>query len=116
MMQPMKQLLFLVALLTSGGCGGHDIGNIDDVVGDSCRSDRDCDTRCYLGDDFPGGFCSLPCSSDRDCPSDTYCMSTNGGVCMFACPEFDCRRLGADWQCRERSRAGGGSVRVCSGD
>ena len=111
----MKHLVFVVAILC-GACGGHGSGDIDEVIGESCSDDRDCAERCYRDNDFPGGFCSLACNSDRDCPSDTYCMSTNGGVCMFACPEFDCDRLGPGWECRERSRAGGGDIPVCSGD
>jgi hypothetical protein len=111
----MKFLVILCALFVTA-CGGHGEGEIDDVVGAACGSDRDCEARCYIGGDFPGGFCSLPCASDNDCPTDTYCMSESGGVCMFACPAFDCTRLGPGWECRDRSRQNGGSVNVCSGD
>jgi hypothetical protein len=112
---PMKQIVFLSAILCAA-CGGHSAGDIDEVIGDTCIDDRDCADRCYRDSDFPGGFCSRPCVSDRDCPSDTYCMSTNGGVCMFACDAIDCDRLGPDWQCRSKSRVGGGDISVCSGD
>ena len=111
----MRTFVILCAL-TVAACSGHGAGDIDDVVGAACSSDRDCASRCYIDDEFPGGFCSLACDSDNDCPSDTYCMSTNGGVCMFYCPAFDCARLGPGWRCRERSRENGGSVTVCSGD
>jgi hypothetical protein len=111
----MRSLAFICALFVAA-CGGHELGEIDDVVGSSCATDRDCDSRCYRGDDFPGGFCSLPCASDNDCPGDTFCMSESGGVCMFACPAFDCRRLGSDWECRDKSRQNGGRANVCSGD
>lgn len=103
-------------LLAVGGCGGHDTGDIDSVIGESCVSDRDCDTRCYVDGDFPGGICSVPCQSDNDCPSDTFCMKKAGGVCLFACPEFDCSRLGAGWACRDKDRQNGGTVSVCIGD
>jgi len=107
--------LILFAILV-GACGGHDVGEIDEVVGNACADDRDCDSRCYRDSDFPQGFCSLPCSSDQDCPSDTYCMDNHDGVCMFACPAFDCDRLGVGWDCRDRGRVGGGEIHVCSGD
>ena len=106
----------LLCVLCVAACGGHDAGDIDDVIGATCATDRDCEARCYLGGDFPGGFCSLPCESDNDCPPDTYCMSESGGVCMFACPAFDCGRLGEGWECRGESRKNGGSIDVCSGD
>ena len=38
-----------------------------------------------------------------------------GGVCMFACPEFDCSRLGPGWSCENKNRQNGGEIRVCSG-
>src|SRR5512143_2275858 len=101
------RFLALSGLLLFAACGGHDVGGIDDVIGAGCSSDRDCDTRCYIDNDFPGGFCSVPCQSDNDCPSDTYCMSTNGGMCLFSCGTnggFDCSRLGPGWTCRDRDR------------
>jgi hypothetical protein len=106
--------LFLVCALLVGACG-HGDGDIDTEVGATCVDDRDCDDSCVLGGDFPGGFCSLPCDTDNDCPGDTYCMETQGGICMFACPAFDCDRLGAGWSCKSRKRNNGGDINVCSG-
>jgi hypothetical protein len=106
--------LVLTCLLAVAACG-HDDGDIDELVGATCSDDRDCDERCFLGGDFPGGFCSIICDTDNDCPDDTFCMEESGGVCMFACPPFDCDRLGGGWSCRDRSRKSGGSVNVCSG-
>ena len=110
----MKYLVILCALFVTA-CGGHDNGDIDPIVGAACSNDRDCDSRCYLGGDFPGGFCSMSCETDNDCPNDTYCMAEAGGVCMFACPAFDCSRLGGGWQCHDRDRQNGGKTNVCSG-
>lgn len=110
----MKSFVILCALFVTA-CGGHGEGDIDPVVGAACASDRDCESRCYIGGDFPGGFCSMSCASDNDCPGDTYCMSESGGVCMFSCPAFDCSRLGAGWECHDRERQNGGKVNVCSG-
>lgn len=112
----MKSLVIALACAFVAAACGHDGGDIDEVVGDSCTSDRQCEERCFIGGDFPGGFCSLSCSSDNDCPEDTFCMTASGGVCMFACPSFDCSRLGAGWECGSKSRQNGGEVNVCVGD
>lgn len=111
----MRSIVILCALFVAA-CGGHDEGDIDNVIGSACTTDRNCDNRCYLGGDFPGGFCSIPCASDNDCPSDTLCMQKEQGVCMFACPQFDCSRLGAGWGCHDEDRLSGGKANVCSGN
>src|SRR5262245_53543464 len=107
----MKRIVAIAVLLIAG-CGND---GIDREIGATCVTDRDCVDRCYNGPEFPGGFCSLQCQSDLDCPIDTLCMSTNGGTCMFECPQFDCGRLGPGWRCRLRSHAAGGDANVCSG-
>lgn len=110
----MRTLVFACILLVSA-CG-RDEGDIDEFIGAPCSNDRECDSRCYIdGNDYPGGFCSIACSSDNDCPADTFCIDENGGVCLFACPAFDCERLGPSWTCRNRDRASGGSINVCFG-
>lgn len=112
----MKTILCALALALAA-CGGHDLGSIDTTIGAGCSSDRNCDNRCFLdnNDNFPGGFCSLPCLSDRDCPGDTYCVDHQGGVCMFICPAFNCALLGPGWACKDVDHLGGGKVNVCSG-
>ncbi len=110
----MRQVLIAVVFLI--GCNsGHRLGQIDPEIGASCSSDRDCQDRCFVGGDFPGGFCTLTCASDRDCPSDTFCMDVQGGACMYICPDFDCARLGGGWSCRDTGRIGGGQAAVCRG-
>jgi len=107
----------LTSLFLLAACGGHDEGSIDDVVGSPCASDRDCDSRCYIDpNDYPGGFCSMSCQSDDDCPADTFCIEKDGGVCLFACPAFECARLGNGWECKDKGRISGGSITVCIGD
>jgi hypothetical protein len=111
----MKRLVTATIVLLAA-CGGHDPGDIDSVIGAACASDRQCETRCFGGPELPGGFCSIPCQTDNDCPGEALCMSMNGGMCLFACPEFDCSRLGVGWTCRSRSHEGGGDANVCSGN
>jgi hypothetical protein len=98
-------------------CAGHGAGSIDEVVGAGCSVDSQCADRCYTGNaDFPGGFCSRPCTSDADCPGDTVCATKAGGVCLFVCPPFDCAELGPGWHCSDKDLVGGGKANVCIGD
>ena len=112
----MHRLVLLFALVLTA-CGGHGTGNIDDTVGAACTGDRQCADRCFLdgNDKFPGGFCSLTCVTDRDCPNDTYCVTAAGGVCLFACPAFNCSRLGAGYVCEVHDDTSGAKVSVCIG-
>lgn len=106
----------LVLILLTSACGRDD-GDIDELIGDSCTTDRDCDDRCYRDSgDYPGGLCSIQCNSDNDCTGDSFCMDRDDGVCLFDCPAFDCARLGPGWTCKERDRVGGGKLNVCIGE
>lgn len=97
------------------GCG-RSSGDIDSYIGNACTSDRDCDERCYLGGNFPGGFCSVACATDNDCPSDTVCIDHDGGVCMYLCTAQDCTHLGRGWGCHDEDRRSGGKDNVCIGN
>lgn len=112
----MKWIALALVLVTSA-CGRDD-GDIDELIGAQCTSSGQCEERCYAdgNNDFPGGFCSIPCFSDNDCTPDSFCIDKAGGVCMFLCPEFDCTRLGPGWVCDNKDRVGGGSINVCIGN
>lgn len=108
--------IVLALVLVISACGRDD-GDIDTLIGERCTADRECEDRCFRDtSDYPGGFCSSACDSDNDCTTDAFCMDRDDGVCLFACPEFDCGRLGAGWSCRERDRIGGGKLTVCIGN
>ena len=116
MREMLRAGLMMGALLFAWGCGGG-VGVDGDVVGGSCRDDRDCDPegRCLRNDDFPGGQCTLRCGNDGDCPSDTYCIEREGGVCALACQFSDECRGG--YECKgQRSRERNGDRLVCIGD
>ncbi len=100
-------------VLVIGACG-HDSGTIDRTIGAACTADTQCDHQCFQGPNYPGGFCSLSCTGDVDCPSDAVCA--DNGVCLFACPAFDCTRLGAGWGCHNVDHFGGGRVSACIGN
>ena len=96
--------------------GNDRIGNSGDVVGGPCRTNDTCaeGSECIVGGDFPGGMCTLACSSDADCPGATRCISNEGGICMLPCEsKADCRE---GFQCEGKSREGGdGDKKVCNG-
>lgn len=109
----------LLTLLTSacGNDSGEDgIGNAGDVVGGPCQTTDACaeGSECIVGGDFPGGMCTVACSSDADCPGATRCISNEGGICMLPCEtKADCRE---GFQCEGKSREGGdGDKKVCNG-
>ena len=109
--------LLAACLVVLAGCGGHANGDIDSLIGDACLRDTDCDSRCYIDSrSFPGGFCSNACTTDADCPPDALCMEKSGGMCLYACPAFDCSRLGPGWACKDKDRMVSGNATVCIGD
>ena len=105
----------LVLSFLFAACHTHDPGQIDTLIGGACTGNNQCDHTCYQGPDFPNGFCSLPCVSDRDCPADSVCITAQGGMCAYECPPFDCTRLGAGYTCQDKDHTGGGKVNVCIG-
>ncbi len=106
----MKKVAFLMLLFA--GCG--DVGVNGDLVGGSCRDNRDCEEDCLSGKDYPGGMCSVACRDSRDCPNDTVCSNKDGGVCMLLCRyDDDCRR---DYDCKSKGLKGEpGEASICVG-
>ncbi len=91
----------------------------DDNLGDSCRSDKECDGRCAEGKDFPDGLCTYACDRELDCPDGWTCADRQGGVCLKLCGSSGaCREdFGAEWTCRDVGLHNSGQKdRVCIGD
>ena len=109
-------LVALAAAACGDGSGDDGIGNKGDVVGGPCQTTDACadGSECIVGGDFPGGMCTVACSSDADCPGGTRCISNEGGICMLPCEsKADCRE---GFQCEGKSREGGdGDKKVCNG-
>jgi len=104
----------LLALFVVAACG-HD--RVNREVGARCDVQNDCDDRC-LGPDgeYPGGFCSIDCTDNRDCPDETVCADREGGVCLFECIDnADCNFLGQGWSCHDTDLKEGGKTGVCRG-
>jgi hypothetical protein len=107
--------LGVAALALLAGCQHSDVSR---ELGARCDRPADCDDVCLMpGDDWPGGFCTQRCTTDRDCPPDAACIDEDGGVCAFACDaDRGCAFLGAGYTCKQRDRTGDtGEVMVCRG-
>ena len=90
----------------------------DTCVGGPCFEQDQCQELCVVGDDFPGGMCSLSCGNDSMCASGTSCVDTpsdQGFLCLLDCTDAsDCRD---QYACESLDRAEtSGQVQVCVGD
>ncbi len=87
------------------------------TVGARCDLAAECDERCLPpGADWPGGFCTVSCDTSDDCPSESSCVASEDGVCLFRCAiDGDCAFLGAGWACAELDLKPTGTVRACRG-
>lgn len=114
-------LAALAATTGVAACGAKDdVGPSGHTVGARCTADNDCAKRCFLGSDFPNGYCSQTCTADKDCPGGTACiMATDKtGACMVTCKvPNDCNGFGAGYQCNRQGRqeSGAEGALVCTG-
>jgi hypothetical protein len=109
----------LLLMAAAGFACGDKVGPNSGLVGGRCIVDGDCQGRCLRGGDFPGGYCSVPCGTDRDCPEATACIDKEGGVCLLQCRDrADCVDLGPDYTCAGKSSkaVSGLKVAVCIKD
>jgi hypothetical protein len=94
---------------------------VDATLGARCTGAADCTDRCLpAGADFPGGMCSRDCATDSECPSESVCVSTATGVCLYSCrDDGDCTFLGSvngqKWTCQTVSAGQGPGKNVCLG-
>ena len=86
-------------------------------LGARCDTTSDCDQKCLTSSsDWPGGFCTVACTSDSDCGEGNHCISEDGGVCVFACTRTaDCSFLGSGYTCTEVDAIDNSKVTVCRG-
>ncbi|MBA3504017.1 MAG: hypothetical protein M4D80_12555 [Myxococcota bacterium] len=109
----MLRLISILSMVFAFACGGDGgVGREGSLVGGSCASSGDCEFRCQIGDDFPQGTCVKPCNTDSDCPDDTFCINTDGGICLLGCSQpADCR---GGYNCEGKENRGhGGDSLVC---
>ena len=104
-----------ILVLALAACQDADVSR---EMGARCDTSDECDDRCLVPSvDWPGGFCTVRCETDRDCRNDSACLEEEGGVCAFLCSEdLGCAFLGPDYGCKERDARGGvGKRMVCRG-
>lgn len=109
----------LVIAFSIPACGSDDghggVGARGFLVGAACDADRQCDSRCVKGKNYPGGMCTVSCRDDRDCPGGTACVGDHGGICALTCGVHrDCDFMGGAYRCDSKSRTGAkGNAMVC---
>jgi hypothetical protein len=111
----MRSAIIAIVGVLVAGCQHSDVSR---QVGARCDVTADCDQRCLTpGADYPGGFCTVACSTRSECPGATTCADQEGGVCLYECTgDAGCAFLGADWRCTAVDLRGGGiKVMVCRG-
>ena len=95
------------------GCQSEDVSR---RMGARCDVTADCDQKCLVpGTDWPGGFCTIACTSDGECGDGARCIDEDGGVCVFACVQTgDCSFLGSGYTCAQVDDHGAKAM-VCRG-
>ncbi|MCX5745405.1 MAG: hypothetical protein NT062_23245 [Proteobacteria bacterium] len=100
----MMKAMTITILTSLAACGGADVSR---DVGARCEKAADCAERCLTGGKWPGGFCTLSCDTDSDCPTDTRCISEEGGVCAYVCNTTpECGFLLGDYVCKDHACVG----------
>ena len=104
---------FVVAALVS--CGGGVAGPNSPLVGAACTADTQCEQQCLDNErHFPGGMCTIPCSTDGHCPSGWVCIDEEGGVCVVTCSvDADCAGFGRGFTCDSEARPNGVEASIC---
>jgi hypothetical protein len=112
-------LAVLIGLVGApAGCGTDDVGPESQMVGGRCTTDHDCVRRCLVDPTaFPGGYCTVSCTSNGDCPAGSACVAREGGICLATCKAAaDCADYGAGYTCApQTSQSAGGDPRACIG-
>ena len=104
---------FVLAALVS--CGGGVAGPSSTLVGAACTADTQCSQQCLDNErHFPGGMCTISCSTDGDCPSGSVCIDEEGGVCVVTCNvDADCAGFGRGFACDSEARPNGVEAPIC---
>ncbi len=112
------RVLLLLGLLGVVGCGPH-VGAQGQDVGAACTANSQCSSVCLTGyDRFPGGMCSIACTSDIQCPKGSACIDPGknaGGFCAVTCSSTaDCNAFGRGFTCSAVDRVGvAGQALIC---
>ena len=113
------RILFSSLLLLAAACGPH-VGSAGTDVGAACTANSQCSSVCLQGNDhFPGGMCTIACTSDVQCLKGSVCVDgghNSGGICAVACASAaECSGFGRGFTCSAEGRVGvGGEALICS--
>jgi hypothetical protein len=105
-------------MLVAAGCGPH-VGAQGSDVGAPCTSNAQCSSTCLMGNDhYPGGMCTMVCTSDVQCPKGSVCTgggNQQSGFCAVSCATpADCAAFGRAFTCDATNHLGvGGDTLVC---
>jgi hypothetical protein len=70
-------------------------------IGSGCSSASECGSQPYdCVAALPGGYCTKPCATDGDCPSDSVCAARS---CRRACKDTSECRASEGYVCRNES-------------
>lgn len=102
----------VLAIVAAIGCGNGGVGTEGDVVGGPC-TEGGCagGSSCLVASMYPGGTCTVDCTTQADCPDGTVCVQESGGTCLLACDSADDCRDG--YGCIEKSTEPDGHALVC---
>jgi len=99
----MRALALVGLLVVVGACDSP--SNTQFIpVGSRCSRDGDCGTSPFACNTMlPAGYCTKPCTTDADCPTDSKCMITQfGNQCRRSCGAADeCRVTPDGYSCKD---------------
>lgn len=106
-----------LSLLVLAACGPS-VGSSGKDVGAACTTNSNCNSMCLVGNDhFPGGMCTISCTSDIQCLKGSVCIAAgnNAGICAVSCvTPNDCSSFGRGFTCSARDRVGvSGQALIC---
>lgn len=114
----MRNLILAFVVGMAAACGPH-VGSAGTDVGASCTSNANCSSICLTGNDhYPGGMCTIVCTSDVQCPKGSVCVdggNNNTGICAVSCTQpADCASFGRGFTCDNVDHVGiAGQALVC---
>ena len=114
----MRSIFIGLTMLGLAACGPH-VGALGTDVGGACTMKSQCASECLTGNDhFPGGMCTIACTSDVQCPHGSVCIDGGhdaGGICGVTCATpSDCNGFGRGYTCDAVDRVGApGQALIC---
>ncbi len=113
---PLLAAAFALAFALVAACGTDEsaLGIAPSVIGVGCDDAGECGfagAQCLS--EFPGGYCTVGCTSSSGCPGETVCVPSPGGnVCAAVCAdESECRN---GYDCAPATGEDGTVIDICN--